>query len=49
MCKTLEIVLSKKEKDLKEFGACAREFVKAKKSQKWQSERVYKFIQEINK
>ena len=49
MCKTLEIVLSKEEKDLKEFGASAREFVKEKKSQKWQSERVYKFIQEINK
>ncbi|OUP03364.1 hypothetical protein B5F37_01675 [Drancourtella sp. An210] len=49
MCKTLEVVLSKKEKDLKEFGARAREFVKEKKSQKWQSERVYKFIQEVNK
>ena len=48
MCKTLEIVLSKEEKDLKEFGASAREFVKEKKSQKWQSERVYKFIQQLN-
>lgn len=48
MCKTLEIVLSKEEKDLKEFGACAREFVKEKKSQKCQSERVYEFVQQLN-
>ena len=48
MCKTLEIVLSKEEKDLKEFGACAREFVKEKKSQKRQSERVYEFVQQLN-
>lgn len=48
MCKTLEIVLSKEEKDLKEFGASAREFVKEKKSQKWQSERVYEFVQQLN-
>lgn len=49
MSKTLEIVLSKEEKDLKEFGACAREFVKEKKSQKRQSERVYEFVQQLIK
>lgn len=48
MSKTLGIVLSKEEKDLKEFGACAREFVKEKKSQKRQSERVYEFVQQLN-
>lgn len=49
LCKTLKIILSKDEQDLKQFGVCAREFVKAGKSQKRQCERVYKFSQEINK
>ena len=48
MCKTLEIILSKEENDLKKFGICAREFVKEKKSQKCQSERVYEFVQQLN-
>ena len=48
MSKTLGIVLSKEEKDLKEFGACAREFVKEKKRKKRQSERVYEFVQQLN-
>ena len=48
MCKTLEIILSKEENDLKKFGICAREFVKEKKSQKRQSERVYEFVQQLN-
>ena len=48
MCKTLEIILSKEENDRKKFGICASEFVKEKKSQKCQSERVYEFVQQLN-
>ena len=49
ICKTLTTILSKEKQELKEFGVRAKEFVKEKKSQEKQSERVYKFIQEISK